>query len=257
MRVLGTTAAVLLAAGSLAFVPAVVPAALVAPGGSVTTDVETVFVEPTGEVVATDTRTVVFDYTPSLRDGDSPGPEPMVFDVTFTSQVLRDPVTQPLTFVYRFNESSDDVFLGLEEGDLTLESFAGFETDVSARGAGWTINRSADGATIHGNNPGNGDGQVPDFVVANDATAYDSDGSLSALVRDEFTVLPPDESPDVDRLEALFALTGTFQPIAGDGGGANGGGGTPIPLPAGVWMGLAALFGGGAFAKTRRVLRLV
>ena len=42
-----------------------------------------------------------------------------------------------------------------------------------------------------------------------------------------------------------FALTGTFQPIIDGGGGGGGGGGNIIPLPAGVWLGFAALAGGG------------
>ena len=103
---------------------------------------------------------------------------------------LRDPATQRLTFVYRFEDPSDSPGLGLERAELTLSSFAGVLTDVSAdasAGGPWVINRSADGAIVAADNAGNGLGQLPYFVTATDATAFDRNGTLSGGARDEFT----------------------------------------------------------------------
>jgi hypothetical protein len=84
--------------------------------------------------------------------------------------------------------------------------------------------------------------------TATDATAFDSNGSLSGLAVDDFLVFDPAEQQDTTTaLTATFALTGTFQPI-------TDGGGNVIPLPAGAWFGLVAL-GGGALAAKSRMLR--
>ena len=73
-----------------------------------------------------------------------------------------------------------------------------------------------------------------------------------AEIVDEFGVFNPAPEFTTTALTATFALTGTFQPVSDD----DGGGGNVIPLPAGVWLGLAALAAGGAIAKGRRFLRL-
>ena len=251
MMLLSRTAVAIVAL-LLACVPA--SAGLVAPGGSFSTDAAD-FVEPTGELLASDARTVTinFDTAPYEPAGDQ-----YTFDVAFTSEVRRDPVTQHLTFVYRFDRDPADRTFAREGGFFSVGSFDGFTTDVSALGT-WTGTRSADGSTILADSVGQGLGTLPYFVIATDATAFDSNGSLSGGVSDEFSVtdpLEPELGVFATGLSATFAVSGTFQPTFPDNGGNNGGGNV-IPLPAGVWLGLVALGGAGLTAKARRRLRLV
>ena len=253
MRLHRTVAASLIAAAAaaaLAAAPAGAPAALVAPGGSFTTDDQD-FVAPSGEVVASDARTITLDF--DIPSPYEPAGDEYTFDVSFTSEVLRDPATQQLTFVYRFEKEADARSFYREGGSFSVGGFAGFETDVTANGV-WFGTRGADGATLEADSVGNGQGLLPYFVIATDATAFDSNGTLSGSASDEFSVFDSVEqqTPAIG-LGTTWSLTGTFQPIVDDGGG---GGGTPIPLPPAVWTGLAALAGSGALAKARRVLRL-
>ena len=96
-------------------------------------------------------------------------------------------------------------------------------------------------------------GEIPYFVIATDATAFDSNGSLGGSSADEFSVIDPlEQTPLVTVLAANFALTGTFQPVADDGGGGGGG---AIPLPPAAWTGFIALaLVGAALTKARRAL---
>jgi hypothetical protein len=105
---LKTAAALLVIIAAIAYMPTAAPAAIVAPGGSFTTDGDT-FVEPSGDVVASDARTVTltFDTSP-YEPSTSPSEPTYTFDLNFTSQVLRDPATQRLTFVYRFDQPAGD-----------------------------------------------------------------------------------------------------------------------------------------------------
>jgi hypothetical protein len=119
----------------------------------------------------------------------------------------------------------------------------------------WFGTRSADGATMNADSVGEGQGELPYFVIATDATEFDSSGSLSGSVLDEFFVFDPVEQSEITTgLDATFSLSGTFQPV-------TDGGGNVIPLPAGVWLGLAALAAGGvrrgALTRGRHFLRLV
>ena len=137
-----------------------------------------------------------------------------------------------------------------EGGTFTVNSFAGFETDVTANGV-WFGTRSADGAIIEADSVGAGQGTLPYFVIATDATEFDSNGSLSAFAADEFFVFDSVEQVNVVAgLGANVSLAGTFQPITDDGGG------NVIPLPAGVWFGLVALAVSGAIMKARRALHI-
>jgi hypothetical protein len=238
-------ALLLVATLTLCRAPGLASAAVVTPGGSFVTDGQD-FVAPSGDVIASDTRTVAFNYDLGQW---TQGSDPVSFDVQFTSEVMRDPVTQRLTFVYRFHEAPGERDFGIEGGSFNVQSFTDFATDVSTDG-GWTINRSADGSSITAESLGQGNGQIPYFVVATDATAFDSNGSLGGSSDDEFSVIDlVEQTPLVTVLTANFSLAGTFQPVVSDGGG--GGGGTGIPLPPAAWTGLVALLGSGVLAKVR------
>jgi hypothetical protein len=221
----------------------------VTPGSTVTFDGTDPFVAPTGDVLGTDTRTVTLTYDPGTNTFE-PG-EDGTHDVTFTSQVLRDPATQRLTFVYRLEKAEQTPgSLAAEAGTFTSGAFGAFATDVTfGDGGSWTVNRAIDGSTLTGTSPGQGQGTLPYFVVATDATEFDTNGTMTGVFADEFGVLDNEGFPTSAGLSAPFALTDTFQPITG--------GGTAIPLPAGVWGGLVMLaVAGGALMKVRRALQL-
>ena len=228
-------------------------AAVVNPGQTVPVGVDAPdFVLPTGEIVAQDTQTFLFEY--DLTGSGFTAPGPTSFNGTVTSQVLRDTATGKLTFIYQVETDAqgETYAVGREGATFLLNSFAGFGTDITAN-RDYTVTRSADGATITGNNGSPGDSLLPHFFIVTDASEFDTSGSFSGTAETELSVVE-DETQIVTGqvFNAAFSIPGTFQPIADDGGGN---GGNVIPLPAGVWLGLVALAGGGACAKARRRIR--
>jgi hypothetical protein len=170
---------------------------------------------------------------------------------------VRDPLTQRLTFVYQWerDEVGSSYGVGSERNTFAVESFAGFITDISIAYAGgipWVVGRSADGSTITGDSVDVGGSILPSFFITTDATEFDANGTFSGTAGTEFGATDAEGEPVLISPQSLpFTITGTFQPVADDGGG------NVIPLPAGLWLGLVALAGGGAIAKVRRAQRLV
>jgi hypothetical protein len=220
-------------------------AALVNPGQTIPTNPQDT-INPSGDLLEEDVRQVAFDYTAPEGFDFAPVETP-TRQATFRSQVYRDPVTQRLSFVYRWEDVP--LFFGREGASLDVSSFAGFSTDVTAEvgGGDGSITRSADGSTIQASTPGAGLGTLPSVLVITDATEYDSNGSVSGSVGDEFNVfeISDPENQSVRLAIAELTLNNTFQPITD--------GGTVIPLPAGVWAGLVML--GGAAGVARRLRR--
>jgi len=234
----------LLTAGCLSIVFAGrVGATPVGPGETVAID-NTGFVAPTGDLVDSGTQTVTLSFiNPTV-------PVPTNVDVTFNTQVLRDPATQQLTFVYDFDEGATPLpaLLDVQQA-LQLAAFTGFTTDVTSDTA-INVTRAADGSTLDATASSTDTIQLPLIAIATDATEFDSNGSASgSFDGNAGTVELP--SP----VTATFSLSGLFQPVAA---------GEPppppppngIPLPAGVWFGLVALAGGGIAKRFRRTLRL-
>jgi len=221
-------------------------AGLVAPGGSISTDGGS-FVEPGGTVLLDAMRVV--DILFPLEPVENPVIETVT--VTFRSQVIRDPDSQRLTFVYRLQETPDTLPNLLDEKiTMVIKSFAGFETDVTSS-VSLTIERSADGSTINAFTPPPGVAELvlPTIVIATDATEFDALGNIDGTINAYIPVPPPGAS----NLSTPFSLPGTYQPIASAGGGGGGG---AVPLPAAVWTGLMMLGAGAAMAKARRKLQI-
>ena len=213
------------------------------PGGSVTVTGDT-FVAPTGDVVDSATQNVVLSY---VLDPTVPEPVATDFNVTFTSQVLRDPATNRLTFVYGLEETPDTLpDLLNEQLSLSLSSFTGFATDVSADGS-FDVNRSADGGSIQFTNTAGTELDLPTIVIATDATNYNSSGAIDGTVGGDQI----DTGGGPTNLSVPFSISGTFQPADDDVEPPPPG---VIPLPAGVWLGLVALAGGGVAKRYRRKL---
>src|SRR5688572_26631333 len=86
----------------IAFVSGTASAAIVAPGGTnpaVNVDPEDL-APPAGDVVAQNTQVFLIEY--DLASLGYTTNNPQSFDATLTSSVIRDPVTQRLTFVYQW-----------------------------------------------------------------------------------------------------------------------------------------------------------
>ena len=120
-----------------------VDAAPVNPGDTGISIDGTTFVPPTGDLVDTSTQTVTLSFI------DPTVPTPTDVDVSLTSQVLRDPATSRLTFVYSFDQSTAVFPTGMTNiaQSLTLAAFGTFGTDVSSDST-LLVDRSADGAQI-------------------------------------------------------------------------------------------------------------
>jgi hypothetical protein len=225
-----------------------VQAAPVDPGGSVSVTGDT-FVAPTGDVVDSSSQTVTLSY---ILDPVAPEPVATDFNITFNSQVLRDPATNRLTFVYGLEETPDTLpELLNEQLSLSFTNFTGFTTDVTANGS-LDVNRSADGGTIQATSTSGAEVILPTIVIATDATAYNANGSMEGTVVGDLLVT--DGGPI--NINTPFALSGTFQPAQDDVEPPPPPPPPPgvIPLPAGVWFGLVALAGGGAAKRYRRKL---
>jgi len=217
-------------------------AGLVEPGGSISTDGGS-FVEPGGTVLLDAFRVV--DILFPLEPVENPPIETVT--VTFRSQVIRDPATQYLTFVYRLEETPGTLPNLLDEKiTMVIKSFAGFETDVTSS-VSLTVERSADGGTINAFTPPPGvdELELPTIVIATDAIDFDSLGNIDGTINANIPVPPPGAS----NLSTPFSLPLTYQPIS-DNGGAT------IPLPGAVWAGAMMLGASGAIAKWRRKLRI-
>jgi hypothetical protein len=219
--------------------------ALVAPGGSIATDGGS-FVEPPGTVLLDAFRVV--DILFPLEPVENPPIETVT--VTFRSQVMRDPQTQRLTFVYRLEETPGTLPNLLDEKfNITIKSFDGFQTDVTSS-VSLTVQRSADGGEINAFTPPPGVDEIelPTIVIATDATEFNDLGNIDGTISGGIPVPPPAAS----NLSTPFSLPGTYQPGGtGAGGGGGGGGGAAVPLPGALWTGMIMLGAGGAMLKRR------
>jgi hypothetical protein len=231
------------AVACLAWGGATVQAVPVDPGGAVSVTGDT-FVAPTGDLVDSGTQTVTLSY---ILDPTVPDPVATDFNVTFNSQVLRDPATNRLTFVYGMEETPDTLPDLLNEAlSLSFSSFTGFATDVTADGA-FDVTRGADGSTIQFTNASGTELDLPTIAIATDATDYNSNGAIEGSVGGDLIV---GEGGPIN-INTPFSVAGTFQPAQDDVEPPPPG---VIPLPAGVWFGLVALAGGGVAKRFRRKL---
>jgi len=206
----------------------------VAPGGSATFDFNSpAFVAPTGDLLASDSRTLTLNYTPPTGLTFDPG-QPTSKDVTFTSEVRRDPVSGVLSFLYQLDPVSQG-HTGAEGATATYTSFGTFSTDITgdAKGNTLTVTRSADGATLTANGGSQGIGSVPTFAVATDAKDFDKNGSMTLELIDEFSFTDHGN----DNAIASTTITGTLEPITAAPPPPQ----TGIPLPPAAWTGLAML----------------
>ena len=220
---------------------------VVEPGGSISSDGGS-FTEPSGTVLLDAFRVV--DILFPIEPVENPAIETVT--VTFRSQVIRDPQTQRLTFVYRLEETPGTLPNLLDEKfAITIKSFAGFETDVTTSTT-LTIERSADGGTINAFTPPPGVDEIelPIIVIATDATEFDGLGSIDGTISGGIAVPPPSAS----NLSTPFNLPGTYQPVGVADGGS--GSGSAVPLPSAVLAGLMMLGVGGALHRWQRKLAI-
>jgi hypothetical protein len=245
MRCVAVCAALMIA--GILFSGAIARGALVGPGGSISTDGGS-FVEPGGTVLLDAFRVV--DILFPLEPVENPQIETVT--VTFRSQVMRDPQTQRLTFVYRLEETPGTLPNLLDEKfAIAIKSFQGFETDVTSS-VSFNVERSTDGATIKASTPPPGVDEIelPIIVIATDATQFDDLGNIEGTISGGIPVPPPAAS----NLSTPFSLPGTWEPSGTATGGGGGGGGAAIPLPSALWAGMIMLTASGVLSSLRRKL---
>jgi hypothetical protein len=200
------------------------------------------------EVVATQDHALTLNYNEGLPAGATVIGNNML-QATLHTEVLRDPLTQRLTFAYQLLDNDVSLvgeFSGFIMGDFgTVNPIS---SDVTGTGT-WSYFLDADGDIVTETSGGS-----PHFAVTTDATDFDANGAVTMLFRKAFNITfddPNDPDPELQTqvLSTNFTLNGTFQPSSG--------GGTVIPLPAGVWLGLVALSGGAAAVRLRQRLHLI
>src|SRR5688500_11846619 len=138
-----------------------------------------IFVPPTGELLASDTRDLQLTYVdkPGYELIDDPtDPRGHETTVHFHSEVRRDPASGRLSFLYSLTPPSEDALQGREGAPIEVSSFAGFTTDFTGDpGAGsgaMYAARSADGTTITQDDLNPGFGRPRPFALATDATEF-------------------------------------------------------------------------------------
>jgi len=220
---------------------------------SVDTGGGTPFVPPTGDLLASDSRTLAFTYVPEPGTQIADGRDPNT-SLQLTSEVRRDPATGKLSFFYGITPV-DDTLKGREDSTVSVKSFASFATDVTAENtsADVFVSRTLDGATVTSEVRGGGTGYTPSVAIATDATDFDRNGSLTISLVDEFGITDVNNpgAGTTGNVTATATFDGIFQPIAtdGGGGGGGGGGGNAIPLPPAVWSGMIMLLAAAALLR--------
>jgi hypothetical protein len=163
---------------------------------------------------------------------------------TLTNSVFRDPSTGNLSFLYRFDLSTD--LHGAEDTQVDLTGFDSFATDIFfGNGHKYKITRSANGDELTFHNFG-GIATVPEeILIRTDAREFSSDGTLRLHTSDEFDVFVPPDLNDRAALGGDTTLTGTFAPTSGA---------QAIPLPAAALpaMGMLTVLGGAGAWRRRR-----
>jgi hypothetical protein len=133
-----------------------------------------------------------------------------------------------------------------------VRSFATFLTDVSGVSGSGAIQLSrstGEGAELTASNSAaqSGNAGPPRIVIATDATAFDSNGSVDLRLANEFTLheigAEPEQGFQINAAFANFALTGTFQPVA------EGAPPVAVPLPSAAYAGCAVLVVALRFAR--------
>jgi hypothetical protein len=194
------------------------------------------FEPPTGELLASDTRTLDFTYIPGPHTEIADGREPKT-SLQLSSEVRRDPASGKLSFYYGITPV-DDSLMGREDSTVSIKSFAAFATDVTAENTSKDVllSRSLEGGTVTAEVPPGGGGYTPSVAVATDASQFDRNGSLTISLLDEFGIIDT-RNPDsgtTGNVGATATFGGVFEPVSS---GGDNGGGTPIPLPSAVSAG--------------------
>jgi hypothetical protein len=199
------------------------------------------------EIVTTQDHVVNLDYTEGLPEGATVVDD-NTLQTTLHTQVLRDPDSQRLTFVYQIAPAPVGELSGFIMGKFGTVSDGASSVSTGLTGKGhWTAYLSLDGEIVTETTGGE-----PHFAAATDATEFDSNGAVTGLFNGVFQITfddpdDPEAEFNTQLLTARWTINGTFQPLADGGGGV-----TPIPLPAGVWTGFLALSGAGAVVRARR-----
>jgi hypothetical protein len=198
-----------LAVAFLTCTPISAPAAIVNPGQTVSLGISgDDFVPPTGDLVGENTQDFAVNYD-LTGTGYTPS-GPTSFTVRLTSQVVRDPATGRLTFVYRIETDGEaqDWMVGSERSTFAINSFAGFTTNVEMiKGAlDLIVTRSADGATIDADTVDVGGSALPWAIIATDATEFDNNGTFSGTLGTELSITTQKESSHSSRPRASRSL---------------------------------------------------
>jgi hypothetical protein len=218
--------------GALITVPSA-RATIVQPGQQVSIEISEVSFPIPGTVLGETSKPFSIAYQPP-PGFQFDGTDHVTVTGTLTNQVIRDPASGHLAFVYDFDFAEEFFPVGDETSQLVLTDFGRFTTDVrypSVRE--FRVSRSVDGTTLT-QSRANGNAKLQSFAIFTDASDFDADGKMTMHLEDEVSLLGPIEGEEHQTrvVGGDFGFTGLFQPASGA---------AAIPLPAAVWAATAAL----------------
>jgi hypothetical protein len=204
---------------------------------------------PAGDVVAQQSMPFAAHYQPDGTFVDFSG----VATGQFDDQVLRDPKTGELTFVYEIELNNEGYTSASQGSELTLNGYGPYQTNVAGQlqfEPTAPVQRSANGSSLsfYANSPGLGG--PPELAVKTNSTRFDANGTLTYSLADLFQVNGP-HGQELGPVWGTVTFKSAFRPI---GPAATGGTAVAVPLPPAFYTGLGIMMACGVITLGRRFM---
>jgi len=203
----------------------------------------------TGNIVAQESTPFTANYQPNGTFVDFSG----VATGRFDDEVLRDPKTGELTFVYQIELNNEGYTSASQGSELTVNGYGPYQTNVAGQlqfEATAPVRRSANGSSLqfYANAPGLGG--PPELAVKTNATRFDANGAVTFSLADVFQVNGP-HGQELDNVWGTVSFKNAFRPV---GPAASGGTAVAVPLPPAFYTGLGVMMACGVITLVRRFM---
>ncbi len=210
----------------------------------------TAYQTPVGSVVASESVPFVATYQPNGSFVNFAG----FATGEFNDQVLRDPKTGHLTFVYNIQLNNEGITSASQGSELTVNGFGPYTTDVAGQlqfEPMAPVERSANGSSLRFYANSAGLGGAPELAVKTNATRFDSRGTVSFSLADVFLVSGP-RGQELDDVWGNVSFKNAFRPT----GAPSTGGSTvvAVPLPPAFYTGVGIMMACGIISLFRRLM---
>jgi len=166
-------------------------------------------------------------------------------------QVLSDPKTGALTFVYEIELNNEGYTSASQGSELTVSGYGPYQTSVAGRlqfEPTGPVQRSANGSSLSFYADRSGLGGPPELAVKTNATRFDANGATTFSLADVFQVNGP-HGQELDTVWGTVSFKNTFRPISP---AATGGTPVAVPLPPAFYTGLVIMMACGVITLVRR-----